>query len=117
MKQYRKEKERIADEVIATLEKRFPGLTNQVEMRDVATPITYSRYTGNWQGTYQGWLATPKTPLTFLIKKTLPGLDNFYIAGHWTNAGGGLPTAVITGRGAVQMMCKKDRKKFVAVKP
>jgi len=117
MKQYRKEKERIADEVIATLEKRFPGLTNQVEMRDVATPITYSRYTGNWQGTYQGWLATPKTPLTFLIKKTLPGLDNFYMAGHWTNAGGGLPTAVITGRGAVQLMCKKDKKEFVAVKP
>jgi phytoene dehydrogenase-like protein len=81
MARYREEKEQIADAVIATLEKRFPGLTNQIEMYDVATPITYFRYTGNWQGTYQGWLATPKTPMTFLIKKTLPGLDNFYMAG------------------------------------
>lgn len=117
MARYRKEKEQIADAVIATLEKRFPGLTNQVEMHDVATPITYFRYTGNWQGTYQGWLATPKTSMTFLIKKTLPRLDNFYMAGHWTMPGGGLPTAVISGRGAAQMMCKKDGKKFVAVKP
>ncbi len=37
---YNAEKEHIADQVIALLERRFPGLAAKVEMRDVATPIT-----------------------------------------------------------------------------
>jgi phytoene dehydrogenase-like protein len=99
------------------LDKRFPELSKQVEMVDVATPITYYRYTGNWQGTYEGWLPTPKTPPTFIMNKTLPGLENFYMVGQWVMPGGGLPTGVISGRWMTQLICKKDGKKFVTTKP
>jgi phytoene dehydrogenase-like protein len=51
---YTAEKERIAKDVIAGLEQRFPGISAQVEMRDVATPVTWERYTGNWRGAYGG---------------------------------------------------------------
>ncbi len=44
---YKAEKEKIADLVVSQLDKRFPGLASQVEMRDVATPMTWVRYTGN----------------------------------------------------------------------
>ncbi|HEY4789533.1 MAG TPA: hypothetical protein VIH57_25960, partial [Bacteroidales bacterium] len=100
-------------DVISELERRFERFGEQVEMIDVATPMTYKRYTGNWQGTYEGWLLTPKTMRT-RMSKTLPGLHNFYMAGQWVEPGGGLPTAALSGRNVIQLICKKDRKKFNA---
>jgi phytoene dehydrogenase-like protein len=81
--QYKAEKEMIADTVVALLDKRFPGPAKQVEMRDVATPTTFVRYTGNWKGSFEGWQVTPKTwSFGRPMRKTLPGLANFYMAGH-----------------------------------
>jgi len=113
---YKAEKEKIADDVIAGLEERFPGITAQVEMRDVATPITWERYTGNWRGAYEGWMFDAKS-LMSSMKKTLPGLKNFYMAGQWVNPGGGMPTAAMSGRQTIQMICKADARKFITAKP
>ena len=112
---YKAEKEKISNSIISILDKRFPGLANQVEMRDVATPMTWVRYTGNWRGAYEGWVRDMKAPM--LMKKTLPGLDNFYMAGQWVNPGGGMPAAVMSGRHTIQMICKKDKKRFVTSTP
>ena len=111
---YKAEKEQIADTVIALLDRRFPGLAAQVEMRDVATPMTWVRYTGNWRGAYEGRM----TPKTFMMQweKTLPGLDNFYMAGQWVVLGS-MPSVVVSGRQTVQIICKKDKKKFVTSTP
>lgn len=116
MERYIAEKEQIADIVVALLNKRFPGLSSQVEMRDVATPVTFHRYTGNWQGAYEGWIMTPAT-VNLRMKKTLPGLDRFYMAGQWVQPGGGLPSGAMTGGHVIQMMCKRDRKRFVTTVP
>jgi phytoene dehydrogenase-like protein len=110
---YKAEKERIATEVIAGLEQKFPGISSQVEMRDVATPVTWERYTGNWRGAYEGWMFGAFNN----ISKTLPGLDNLYMAGQWVNAGGGMPTAAMSGCHTVQFICQKDNRKFVTTKP
>lgn len=115
-KRYKAEKKQIADTVIAQLDRRFPGLKNQVEMWDVATPMTFERYTGNWQGTYEGWLMTPKT-MRLRMSKTLPGLENFYMVGQWVSPGGGLPSGVITGNHVVQIICKRDKKPFITTVP
>jgi phytoene dehydrogenase-like protein len=113
---YKAEKEQIADKVVAALDQRFPGLAAQVEMRDVATPMTWERYTGNWRGSFQGWLETTKT-LRMRMSKTLPGLENFYMAGQWVEPGGSIPTAVMSGRNVTQIICKKDKRKFVTSTP
>jgi len=113
---YNAEKEKIADDVIGGLEERFPGITRQIEMRDVATPITWERYTGNWRGAYEGWMFDSENLLSSM-KKTLPGLDNFYMAGQWVNPGGGMPTAAMSGSHTIQLICKQDGKKFTASKP
>jgi phytoene dehydrogenase-like protein len=113
---YKAEKERIANDVIERLDKRFPGLASQVEMRDVATPMTWLRYTGNWRGSFEGWMFSAET-FTSSMRKTLPGLDNFYMAGQWVNPGGGMPTAAMSGNHTIQLICKKDKKKFVTTKP
>jgi len=51
------------------------------------------------------------------MKRTLPGLDNFYMIGHWTTAGRGLPLAVSGGRDVIQLVCKKGKKLFVSTEP
>ena len=114
---YKAEKERIADIVVTLLDRRFPGLAAQVEMRDVATPTTFERYTGNWKGSFEGWQVTPNTwSIGKVMRKTLPNLDNFYMAGQWVEPGGGLPPAAMSGRNVMQIICKKERKKFTTIK-
>ncbi|HEY32820.1 MAG TPA: NAD(P)/FAD-dependent oxidoreductase [Dehalococcoidia bacterium] len=113
---YKAEKERIADQVIAQLSKHFPGLAEQVEMRDVATPVTWVRYTGNWRGSYEGWMMGAES-FRMRMSKTLPGLENFYMVGQWVEPGGGLPPAAMSGRNVTQIICKKDKKPFITTRP
>lgn len=40
------------------------------------------------------------------------GLKNFYLSGQWLSSGGGVPTALITGKETIQRICKKERRKF-----
>ena len=65
---YDAEKKRIADQMIARLDQRYPGLADQVDMVDVATPATFERYTGNWKASYMGWLFTPQMMMTQMTK-------------------------------------------------
>ena len=113
---YKAEKERLASELLSILDKRYPGLSEQVEMTDVATPMTWVRYTGNWKGSYEGWM---EMSLGFgkPIAKVLPGLDGFYMAGQWVEPGGGLPPAAQSGRNVIQIMCKQDKKPFLTSTP
>jgi phytoene dehydrogenase-like protein len=111
---YDEKKDQVARTVVDLLDRRFPGLSEQVEMVDVATPVTWKRYTGNWKGSMEGWLVTPQNASTTIkpMRKTLPGLGNFYMCGQWVEPGGGLPTGVMGGRRLAQTLCKEDGKKF-----
>ena len=113
---YRAEKRRIVSEVIGILDRRFPGLAGRLECSDIATPATYVRYTGNWKGSYEGWLPTPRI-LGRRIACTLPRLEDFYMAGHWVVAGGGLPSAALSGRYVAQIICARNGKTFVPTQP
>jgi len=108
---YQAEKQRIADETIAALEKRWPGIAADVEVVDVPTPATYHRFTGNWQGSVDDWYISPQNMGKPAIL-TLPGLPNLYMAGQWTAPFTGTVIAALTGRQAVQLLCKADRKAF-----
>jgi len=109
---YQKEKDRIANAVIDVFDKRFKGIKEKIEMVDVTTPATYIRYTNDWKGSFTGWILSPETGWAN-IKKTLPGLSNFYQVGQWAELGGGLPNCLLSARNVTQMICKQDKKKFI----
>ncbi len=111
---YMEKKDRVALIVVEQLNRRFPGISRQVEMVNVATPVTFEHYTGNWKGSFEGWLLTPRNAFTMMkrMRQTLPGLQNFFMCGQWVEPGGGLPTSVMSGRRLVKAMCKQDGKKF-----
>jgi phytoene dehydrogenase-like protein len=112
---YDAEKKDIAIKVIDQLDARFPGISDQVEVVDVATPLTYERYTGNWQGSMEGWLPTTETLGMMMgtgMDKTLPGLEHFYMVGQWVEPGGGLPPAAKSGRDVIRAICEQDGSVF-----
>lgn len=117
---YEAEKKQIGEAVTMALDERFPGIKDQVEAVDVATPMTYERYTGNWRGSFEGWLITTRTAGMAFGKglpTVLPGLTDFHMIGQWTTPGGGLPPAARQGRDVIRDICRQDRKPFVTQVP
>ncbi|MEI6454807.1 MAG: FAD-dependent oxidoreductase, partial [bacterium] len=108
---YKQEKKQITEILLNKLDQLYPGLKEQVEETDLATPHTFVRYTGNWRGSYEGWLMDRKAMKQRNLM-TLPGLDHFYMTGHWTSPGGGLPSGLFTGRQVLKKICKKEGMKF-----
>ena len=113
-KAYLKQKDGIAEKIVEALDQRFPGISSQIEMIDVATPMTFERYTGNWKGSFEGWLITPGNSDVLLkpMEQTLPGLTRFYMCGQWVEPGGGLPTAIMSARRLIKKVCREDHLKF-----
>jgi phytoene dehydrogenase-like protein len=111
---YRQEKQQIAETVISLLEKRFPGLRRDIEVVDVATPMTTLHFTGNGHG-YRSPVSAMALALFTgrRLSQTLPGLDNFYMVGQWAGIAG-VPLVAAMGRDVVRAICRKDRRAFGA---
>lgn len=111
---YDMEQLQVADVLLDFLEGLYPGFKAAVEVKDVATPLSYERYTGNYLGATCGWLLTDKTMLMMVqgVDKTLPGLRNFYMAGQWVEPGGSVPIVAMSGRSAVRLLCATDERPF-----
>jgi phytoene dehydrogenase-like protein len=107
---YDEKKDQVARTVVTLLDQRFAGISEQLEMVDVATPLTWERYTGNWQGSFEGWLITPQNASVMMqpMRQNLPGMQNFYMCGQWVEPGGGLPSGVTSGRRLIRALCKED---------
>jgi hypothetical protein len=64
------------------------------------------------------WVMTPDLMKNHrVIKKTLPGLENFWLSGMWVLPPGGVPSAAKTSRDIIQIICHKDKKKFMVAEP
>ena len=85
----------------------------------MATPLSYERYTGGWQGSTVGWLLTDKTMMLMIqgMEKRLPGLANFTMCGQWVEPGGSVPVVAMSGRNAIQLICHDEGRPFVATVP
>ena len=108
---YRAERQRISDVLVDTLEKEVGNIKTHLEFTDTATPNTYKNWTGNHNGSYEGWLPTPEA-----TKLKLPthfkNLKHFYMCGHWVTLGGGMPPAAYSGRDAIQLICHNEKMHF-----
>ncbi len=113
--EYKNEKLNIEKDATRYLESEFPGISEFVEVIDVATPKTDVRYTGVKDGAYEGFMPSKENMMKSLDMK-LPKLQNFYMAGQWLFPGGGLPPSAQTGKWTVQLICKKEKQKFITDK-
>jgi len=101
---YRREKERVANKLIAIAEKRLiPGLAEMIEMQEAATPLTNRRFTGNTSGAIYGFDQTLDNAFMNRLQIRTP-LKGLYLAGAWSNPGGGYAGALLGGKGAFKAM-------------
>ena len=116
---YDTEQSQVSDIIIEHLQNLHPGIESDIEFVDEATPMSYERYTGNWMGATSGWLLTGKTmPMMIMgVPRQLPGLSNFYMAGHWVEPGGTVTLAAASGKNTIQLICGADGTSFVTSLP
>ena len=107
---YNEEKQRLADQISRAVCKKFPQAEGNIEVIDIATPVTYERYTGAHHGSWMSISGVGEK------MKMYPGylknVKGLYFAGHRLMPPGGLPVAVDSGRRAAQMVCRQFKVLF-----
>jgi phytoene dehydrogenase-like protein len=80
---------------------RFPE--NEIVVEDLATSLTFEKYTSNYRGSACGWLLEKSSMPRFLagIRQQVPRYSNLVLAGHWLMPGGGVPLALVSAKKAV----------------
>ncbi len=107
--QYHRIKDEIADKMVDMVQKTIcPDIRDHIEVAEVATPLTYYRYSKNMEGAIYGYTQDILNGPMLRLKSrgSIPGL---YQVGAWTNFGGGFATTILGGRIAAGMYLK-DRK-------
>jgi prolycopene isomerase len=100
---YRNEKERWADVLVRRAEEVVPGLSSMIEVREVATPLTNQRYTGNPAGAIYGFEQSMDNAFMNRIENRTP-IKGLYLAGAWTNPGGGYTGVLRAGERAFEQI-------------
>lgn len=96
-KEYKAEKERMADILIKKVEETvLPGLSEAIEVKEVGTPLTNWRYTRNYRGAIYGWDQTMNNTGPNRVPHTTP-IESLYLAGAWTQPGHGYGAVVPSG--------------------
>ncbi len=105
---YREFKQQYSDIILDRIEAALiPGLRDAVEIMDVATPVTYRRYTGNRDGTIMGTRMSFKNMLSGVSGYKTP-VSNLYIGGQWAEYSGGVPTAMRAGANSAMLILKRE---------
>ncbi|MCB0793142.1 MAG: NAD(P)/FAD-dependent oxidoreductase [Flavobacteriales bacterium] len=94
---YKALKAEYADVLIKRVEQAIaPGLSDHILYRDVATPITHWRYTGNRNGSMMGARPGERNFRSGIAHYRTP-VRGLFLGGHWAELGGGVPIAVRAG--------------------
>jgi phytoene dehydrogenase-like protein len=106
---YMQVKEKIATHIIAEIEAIYPEIRGKISLLDVATPLTFQHYTGNFRGSFMPFCTMPHTGREN-HNGVIEGVKNLYLAGQWIFPDGGLPMAAVAGKFAVQRICNQENK-------
>lgn len=109
---YRAEKERVAATVIDRIEQHYPYLKGKVKYIESVTPASFHRYCGAYKGAYMSFILTPYVPKV-VHKGRIKNIRNLYLAGQWLQPPGGLPNALLTGKFAIQRLCRQNHIPFI----
>ena len=103
---YKEEKEKVIERFITELEKHIPEIKGNVEVTDLATPLTYERYTSSYRGSWMSVWKPGKFSFTFPSKSST--IEGLYFANERVRMPGGLPICAWAGRNAAQCLCRDD---------
>jgi prolycopene isomerase len=104
--EYKKLKDDFAQIIFERIEKQIcPDLRKHILFYEVATPITYHRYTHNKDGSMMG-TRPGKVNMKSKVAHYKSPVKNIFIGGHWAELGGGVPIAVKAAYNASLLVLK-----------
>lgn len=107
--QYRQKKAKVANILIRRAQQYLPGLERHIEVMEVATPLTFERYSDSPEGAIYGFAQTPQQAV---INRLSPEtkIRGLFLAGAWTQPGAGVHACFISGFNAAEIALKVLRK-------
>lgn len=107
-------KNRYADILVDRVARALsPRLSEHVELREIATPVTHLRYTGNRDGSIVGQKPSSANVKSGVAHYLTP-VRNLIFSGQWAELGGGVPIAVKAGTNAALLVLRRERKEAFA---
>lgn len=107
--EYRARKREVAHKLIARLEKYLPGLAQNIEVMEIATPLTMERFSSCPEGAIYGFAQTiNQSSINRLSQKTR--VKGLILAGAWTRPGGGVHGAFVSAMDAADMALRLLRR-------
>ncbi|SCJ93707.1 Dehydrosqualene desaturase [uncultured Clostridium sp.] len=94
--EYKTKKEEVKEELLKLVYERFPKVKDHIKVLELGTPHTMKRYTNNSQGAVYGFEQNVKQG-GFNRLSNKSDFNNVYLAGSWTNPGGGFEGAITGG--------------------
>jgi len=89
-KLYREKKKAAAMNLVRKAERFFPGISEHIEVMEIASPVTFQRYTGNSKGAFGGYKCTPELVENFSLLDCRQLVDGLFLTGHWGGVGDGV---------------------------
>ncbi|MDP5872497.1 hypothetical protein [Streptococcus mutans] len=80
----------------------IPNLESHIIFSESSTPTTNERYTLNSGGSPFGW--EQSVDQFFRRPNYITPIENFYAVGHWTKAGGGVVSAMLSAKQLVDIL-------------
>jgi phytoene dehydrogenase-like protein len=94
---YNEAKDKWTQILLKKVEEIIPGLSNMIEVCESASPLTFKRYTGNYEGSILGYETRMDNSMGKRIKNYTP-IKGLYLAGQWGNPGGGISIVSLSGK-------------------
>ncbi|MDD5584236.1 MAG: NAD(P)/FAD-dependent oxidoreductase [Candidatus Omnitrophica bacterium] len=94
--EYREKKQAIAQKLIRRAEKYLPGLSEVIEVMEVATPRTMQRYTASPEGAIYGFAPTVSQSGMNRLPQTTK-VKGLFLTGAWTQPGHGVHACFLSG--------------------
>jgi prolycopene isomerase len=107
-KGYRNLKASVAKQLIKIAEGIIPNLSKNIVTENIATPLTYERYTLNSEGASAGWNWNPRysfrTDYSSVFGSLKTPITNLLTCGHWCLIPGSVPSSMITGKKVAELV-------------
>lgn len=100
---WREEKSEYMELLLGRAERALPDLRGHITFKEGASPRTMERYTLNHMGALYGWEQSPEQGGANRLSRVTP-VPGLYLAGHWTQPGGGVLSACASGAQTAQLI-------------
>jgi phytoene dehydrogenase-like protein len=104
---YYKLKEQVTNKIVARIDSLLGnGFKDSLALAELATPITFERYTSSKKGSFMGWAIDAKNYGKFMKQKT--DVTNLHLVGQWVFPGFGVAGVMASGYYLAKDLLKSD---------